>query len=98
DRDVVTQQLCLIHIVGGEDDGFVTCLDGLDELPEIASRLGIKAGGGLIQEQDRRIVHQGYSQQQLLLLSSGELAVIAVGEFLQRTQADDFFHIEAAIV
>ena len=71
-------------------------LDGLHELPEIAAGLGIETCRRLIQKQYRGVVHQGDREQQSLLLAAGELAVVAIRQFLERAQAYDFLDVEAA--
>ena len=43
----------------------------------------VQIAGGLIQQQQPGLLHQGPAQQNLLLLSPGELVEIAHGEFLQ---------------
>ena len=96
DGDLIAQQLRLLHVVGREDDGLAARLDGFDQLPEAAPRLRVKPGGRFIEEQHRRIVDQRDGEQQALLLSAGELAAVALGELLQRAQADHLLDIEAA--
>ena len=41
----------LLEVVGGEQDRGAARLQLLDELPELAPRLGVEAGGGLVEEQ-----------------------------------------------
>ena len=96
DGDLIAQQLGLLHVVRGEDDGLAARLDRLHQLPEVAPRLRIEPGGRLVEEQHRRVVDQRDGQQQPLLLAAGELAAVAVGQLLQRAQADDFLDLEPA--
>ena len=70
----------------------------MHQLPEVAARLRIKAGGRLVEEQHRRIVDQRDGQQQALLLAAGELAAVASGELLERAQTDHLLDVEAAAV
>src|SRR5207245_9665083 len=94
DGDLIAQELRLLHVVGRQDDGLAARLDRLHQLPEITSRLRIESGGGLIEEQHRRIVDERDREQQPLLLAAGELAGVAPRELLQGAQADELIDFE----
>ncbi len=98
DHDLIAQQLRLLHVMGGQDDGLALRLDGLHQFPEAPTGLRVESGGGLIQEQDGRIIDQRHPQQQALQLAAGELLVVALEQFLQRAQADDFLHAQAVVI
>jgi hypothetical protein len=42
DRYAVTQPLCLIHAVGGEDDGAPRLLQAIHQIPQLTACLGIE--------------------------------------------------------
>ena len=52
--------------------------------PQVAPRLRIEPGGGLVEKQDLRLVDQRHRQQQALLLPAGKFARILVEKFVQR--------------
>ena len=60
------------------------------------TRLGIEAGGGLIQEEHVRITDERASDCQALTLAAGELADTSPGLFLEGYPAEDFLRIRAA--
>ncbi len=53
--------LRLIHIMGGDEEREPFCREQVDLLPEIAPRLRIDAGRGLIQEQELWLVNEAGS-------------------------------------
>src|SRR5262245_2604575 len=55
-------------------DGDATGDDAIDEAPELPAREGIDARGGLIEEEDGRVMHDGAGQRQALLEAERELA------------------------
>jgi hypothetical protein len=78
DGDLVAQALRLFHVVGGQQDGLAACAHGLDQRPEVASGLGVEAGGGFVEKDQVRVVDQRDGQQQALALAAGELARVAL--------------------
>ena len=42
------------RVVAGDQDGFPLCLEGADDLHELAGKLGVQVGGRLIGDDDRR--------------------------------------------
>src|SRR6185312_8060211 len=98
DDDLVAEELRLLHVVGGEDDRLAPRLDRLDQLPEIAPRLGIEAGSRLVEEEHLGVVHQRNREQETLLLAAGELAVVAARELLERAEPQHLIDVEAALV
>ncbi len=51
DGDLAGESVGLLEVVGGEQDRQAFAGEALDLRPQIGSRLGIEAGGGLVQEQ-----------------------------------------------
>ncbi len=66
----------LLHIGGGHQHTHAGAgtADAGDQIPELASREGIDAGGRLIEDEQVRIMDQGTAQSELLLHATGELA------------------------
>ena len=46
--------LGLVHVVGGDEHGHAALGQPVDLVPELAARLGVDAGGRLVEEQERR--------------------------------------------
>jgi len=86
DRQPVAQGLGLVHVVGGEDHRAPFALDPPHHVPQAAPGLGVQPGGGLVQEHQLRIVHQGQGQGQPLLLAAGQGGVVGVGLVLELDQ------------
>ena len=64
-------------------------LELLDQVPELAARLRVEAGGGLVEEQQIGIAHQRAGQRQPLFLPAGEVADAGVALLLELHQRDD---------
>ena len=54
--DAVGHLLGLLDVMGGENDGDAIGAQAPHHLPHVAAQLHIHPGGGLIQEQDARLV------------------------------------------
>ena len=75
--------LGLVHVVGADQHGHAVGGEPVDLVPELAPRLGIDAGGGLVEQQQLGLVQHGGGQRQALLPAARERAgelVRAVGE------------------
>ena len=87
--DLVTA-LGLVHVVGGDQHGEAIGRERMDLVPEIAPRLGIDAGGRLVQQQQLRIGQRAGAERQPLLPAAGQFA----GElFLAALKADAVDHV-----
>ena len=98
DRDDVAEVVGLLHVVRGQQDRAALGLDRPDQLPEVVARLRIEAGRRLVEEQDARVVGEGDREQQALHLAAGELAVVAVGDLLERAGPDQLVDVAPARV
>ena len=79
DRHVAAEALGLLQVVGGQDDGgALLAVDAAHVLPHAAAQLDIDAGGGLVEDQQLRPVHQGPGDHQATLHAAGEHAGAAV--------------------
>ena len=65
--------------MGGQDDSHALRVQRLHIGPELAAQLDVHAGGGFVEDQDRRIVHHGLGHHQASLHAAGELSHIGVG-------------------
>jgi hypothetical protein len=59
-----------------------------DQLPELAARKWIDAGGRFVQNEQFRVVNQRAAQPQLLLHAAGELAGRALGKGRQTSAGE----------
>jgi len=76
------ETLRLVHVGGRHQHahaGTVTA-DARDQLPELAARQWVDAGGGFVEDQQVRVVDQRAAQPQLLLHAARQLAGRALGE------------------
>jgi len=67
DDQPVTQDVCLGHIVGGDDERLALPALRLDVCPDGVPRLHVHTQGWLVEEDDLRVVEQGASQHQAAL-------------------------------
>ncbi len=86
--DLVTA-LGLVHVVGRHQHREAMRRERMDLVPELAPRLGIDAGGWLVEQQQLRIGQGAGAERESLLPAAGELA----GELLLAPgQADPLHH------
>src|SRR5688572_31413565 len=78
----------------GEEDGRTTRADGADELPQIAPRLRVEAGGGLVEEQHLRLVHQRDGDRQPLALTTRELLLFLLRLVLQADRSKERHRVD----
>ncbi len=63
----------------------------------MAAGLGVEAGGGLVEEEQLGIAHQGAGHGEALLLAAGESADAGVALFFELRGADGFVDGDAAV-
>jgi len=70
------ERLRFLHVGGGDQHAHTgpAGSDAIDELPELPAGQRIDAGGGLVQDQEVRVVDQRAAQAELLLHAARELA------------------------
>ena len=54
DREPVAELVGLLHVVRGEQDRLALVVQLAEDLPQGDAALRVEAGGGLVEEQDRR--------------------------------------------
>ena len=74
-RDPIGEAFGLLHQVGDEDDGDAAVADRLDEVPGVATRLRVEAGGQLVEDRDPRLADERERDREPLLLAAGQVAV-----------------------
>ena len=91
-RHQPVEALRLVHIGGGDRHARLraTGADGVDEVPELAARQQVDAGGRLVEDQQIRIVDQRTAKAELLLHAAGELAGRPVFEWIERGGSQEF--------
>ena len=90
DGHPVAEAIRLLHVVGGEQHRSAAGAESGDDLPDLAPRLRIEPGGGLVQEQNLGVPHQGAGQGEALLLASRKLPDPGARLLLQLDQAQRF--------
>ena len=96
DDDPLRQRLDVVHVVGGEQDGDAAlAVQALDHLAHGELRRRVQADGGLIEEEDRRLVQQGRGDLGAHALAERELAHRLVEEPLQAQEGDEFVAVAA---
>ncbi len=66
----VAQALGLLHKMGSQENGLAALADSADQVPDGAPRLGVEAGGQLVEKDQFRIVDQREGNEQSLLLAA----------------------------
>ena len=72
DGQPVAELVGLLHVVRGEEDGLAVVVELLEDLPQGDAALGVEAGGGLVEEEDRGPVHHRPGDHQALGHAAGE--------------------------
>src|SRR4051812_8437914 len=63
-----------VHVVGGDKDGEPLGRERMDLVPELAPRLRIDPGGGLVEQQQTWIRQRAGAEREALLPAAGKLA------------------------
>ena len=66
--------LGFVHVVGRDQRRQALDRHVVDEVPELAPRLGVDAGGRLVEQQQLRLVQHAGGEREALLPAAGELA------------------------
>jgi hypothetical protein len=69
-RNTVAQPFGLVHVVSRHENRAALFPERTDDVPELAPRLGVEPGGGLVQEEKLRVTDQRASDGEALLLSA----------------------------
>src|ERR1700691_5108724 len=91
DRDAVGESVGLLEVVRGEEDSFSAIDQAANFFPQGAAGLDIESDGGLIQKQEIGIAADRQGKQSSLSLTAGEVAELAITQFLQAGSSQHFF-------
>ena len=91
-RHQPVETLRFLHVGGGYQyaHAFAACADAFDELPELAPREGVDAGGGLVEDQQVWIVDQRTAKPEFLLHATGEFFRRTVPKRRQTGRCEQF--------
>ena len=78
DHDVVREQVCLLEVLGGEQQGGAAGDETLDHLPHLGAAAGVEPRGGLVEEHHRRVGDEGAGEVQAAAHATGVPAGDAV--------------------
>ena len=88
DGHTLAELLRFVHVVRGQDDGAAVFLELRDEVPQLAARLRVEAGGRFVEKQQVGVADQRAGQREALFLAAGEIADSGVAFFLQLNQSN----------
>ena len=92
------EALRFVHVGGGDHHAHLraTRADSVDQIPELAARQRVDAGGRLVEDQQVRIVDQRAAEAELLLHAAGELAGRSGLERIKRSRGQKLCDLGAA--
>ncbi|ARX85262.1 hypothetical protein SMD44_04721 [Streptomyces alboflavus] len=61
-RDTRAQQLCFLHVMGGQEHGRAAVAQLFDEPAEALRGMGVHAAGGLVHDEHARVAQQRAGQ------------------------------------
>ena len=91
-REPVAELLCLVHVVGRDDQRDAVALEAVEPVPEHVPRLRVEAGRGLVEQQDLGLIDQRARDREPAAHAAGErldLGVRLVLELREGEQAGD---------
>src|SRR5271165_3634143 len=88
DRDTIGQRLGLVEVVGREDDRLAEIAQRADRPPRRPPRLGVEAGGGLVEEDQVGVADEREPEVEPPQLTARELAAAHVGLVLEPGQGE----------
>src|SRR3989442_105818 len=93
DRNPIRELLCLFEVVCREQHGPPLSLETPYHLPYRPSRLRVQPGGGLVEEEKLRVVHERERQPYLLFLTAREPREVDLGGILEQDFCEDPFDV-----
>ena len=82
-----------LAVVGGDDDGRAGAVDPVDQLHDPDRGLGVEVAGGLVGQQQRRVVDEGAGDRHALLLAARQLVGVVVELGGEADEAQDVRHL-----
>ena len=95
--DDAAAALRLVHVMGRDQGRQAVDRHVVDEVPELAPRLDVDAGGRLVEQQQLRLVQHAGGERQALLPAAGELAGELIAAVAQAHALDHPGHRRAAV-
>ncbi len=78
-RDSLAKLVCLFHVMRRQKNRLTFSVEFAQQIPHRAARLRIEPGGRLVEEQNRRIVHQRAPDLQSLNHAAGKTIDLFIG-------------------
>ena len=69
-RHAIAQPRGFLHVVGGQEHRPPARLESLDNLPGLAARLRVEAGGGFVEKEQFRVANERAAEREALLLAA----------------------------
>src|SRR5208337_1572090 len=96
--DAVAELVGLFHVVGGDEHGEIArVFEVVEHLPHGDAGDGIEAGGGLVKEEDARIVDQAAGNFKTAAHSAGESLGLRAAPLDEVDGFEDFLNILFAL-
>src|SRR5579872_649407 len=92
DRDTVSESLCLIQVMRGEQHGLAELLERLDRSPGVTAGGRVNAGGRLVQEDQLGVADERQGQVQAPQLATRQCAGRGLLLPFEPRQGDDLIH------
>jgi hypothetical protein len=96
DGDAIAEALGFFDVMRGDKHGLLVFAQFLDDVVNLAANLRVEAGGGLVEKQYLRIIHQRHGQSEALFLAAGKLVVESVPLFLELKTFQERFSVGTA--
>src|SRR6266849_3920505 len=88
----VAAALGFVHVMGGDEKGDAVAGEFEEEIPKLAARDGVDAGGGLVKKKQLGLMQHGAAKRQALLPAAGKLRGEAIEVRTEAIELDDFLH------
>ena len=89
DNEVVAQLLRLVHVVGRDDERRAAPLQLVEPLPKQVARLRVQAGGGLVEDDEVRLVDERASDRQAPLHAAGQGLDLVLGALVELDELEE---------
>ena len=90
DHQPVAQLLGLVHVVRGQDQRDAALLEPEQPVPHHVPGLRVQAGGGLVEDQDLRLVDERAGDGQAALQAAGQRVDLTVGAVRELHELEQF--------
>jgi hypothetical protein len=87
--DAIGELLRLVHVVGGEEDRLAELAEPLDQLPRLAARRGVEAGGRLVEEDQLGVAADPERDVEPAALAAGQRVGAGVRAVAEADEVED---------